>query len=210
MGGDGTERNAPNSLDSCTDGNSGVHLTDESVEQITISSVGEGPLQAGRNAKIEAVVHAWDSGAADTADFYYTADATNPSWNYIGSLSPGGGGIRTLSMQYELPSGNLQAVRVVNRYLGSLGEAGCSGGSFDDVDDLVFSVLDALEGPASLMENNVPIKMKEVAPPKPVKIDCQSLKNNKDRCVDASPHCEWRSKNSGNGKSRGCFESKQK
>ena len=71
-------------------------------------------------------------------DLYYAADATAPSWTFLGTFDPPGGGAQTLSTTYVLPSGGLQAVRARFRYQGSAGA--CNTGSYDDHDDLVFAV----------------------------------------------------------------------
>lgn len=88
-------------------------------------------------AEIQATV--WAYGTSDTADFYYAADASNLTWVWAGYVAAGGDGLRTLSVQYQLPFDcNTQAVRVNFRFLG--GQSPCAGGKWDDVDDLVFSV----------------------------------------------------------------------
>ena len=68
-------------------------------------------------------------------DLYYAADANNPSWTFVATLSPAAGGSQTLSTSYTLPSGSLQAVRAVFRYQGSA--SSCGTGNYDDNDDLV-------------------------------------------------------------------------
>ncbi len=135
----GPEPNQPNTLDSCTDGTSGTYLSDESIEQLTVQhSDGVSNLTEGATVEIQARVHAWSDGSADTLDLYYTADADNPSWIYLGSQVPPAGGTQTLTQQYTLPAGGLQAVRANFRYQGNASP--CSGGNFDDTDDLVFAV----------------------------------------------------------------------
>jgi hypothetical protein len=139
------EPNPPNTLDACTDGPYGSYHGDESIDKITVSAVGGGQLQAGRLAEIEAKVWAWSDGSYDTADFYYTDDVSStPTWTLIGSLPAGGSGLRTLKIQYLLPESPVQAVRVNFRYFGS--QSSCSGGNWDDVDDLVFTVAPSTEG----------------------------------------------------------------
>ena len=54
------------------------------------------------------------------------------------SISATSGGAQTLSANYTLPSGSLQAVRARFRYQGSA--APCNNGNYDDADDLVFAV----------------------------------------------------------------------
>ena len=134
----GPESNQPNTLDACTDGTSGSYHSDESNDAIRVSTVDSSDLSEGDVVEIQATVWAWSTGSSDTADFYYAADANNPSWVYIASATPSGGGAQTLTAQYTLPAGSQQAVRVNFRYTGS--QSSCSGGSYDDADDLVFAV----------------------------------------------------------------------
>ena len=134
----GPESNQPNTLDACADGTSGTYHSDESNDRVVVSTVDGKDFTEGATVQIDATVWAWSTGSSDTADFYYAADANNPSWTYIGSESPSAGGAQTLSVQYTLPAGDLQAVRVNFRYSGSAGS--CTSGSYDDRDDLVFRV----------------------------------------------------------------------
>jgi len=142
-----SETNYPNTLDGCADGNDGTYHGDESIDMITVSAVDGGLLQAGDMAEIEAKVWAYNDGDGDTADFYYTADVnSNPNWILIDSIKPLGGGIRALTVRYTLPASAVQAARVNFRWKGkqggtSDGSGSCSGGNYDDADDLVFSVV---------------------------------------------------------------------
>merc|ERR1719291_38042 len=52
------EQNGPNTLDTCTDGGSGSCGSDESIEDITITS-SSGKLSAGTKAKVKATIYAW-------------------------------------------------------------------------------------------------------------------------------------------------------
>jgi len=130
------EPNGPNTLDACKDGAAGTYHSDESVDSIKISTVGGGTIQPGATVKIEASVWAY-SATADFVDFFYATDATNPQWQLISTVSPSSSGAITVSTQYILGNGSLQAVRVVIRYNGAA--SSCPGGSYDDVDDLVFA-----------------------------------------------------------------------
>lgn len=193
--GNNIEPNPPNTLDSCTDGPYGSYHGDESIDKITVSAIG-GQLQAGGLAEVEAQVWAWSTGAYDTADFYYTDNVNSvPVWTLIGSLPAGGSGLRTLKLEYILPESPVQAVRVNFRYSGS--QSSCSGGSWDDVDDLVFSVGSSVAGD------------KETRKPKPVPdlMPMQSshcaLIGDRKRCDEASV-CKWQNAN-GFGGGKGCY-----
>jgi len=153
------ETNDPNTLDGCNDGAKGSYENDESIEDIKVSSIGgKGRLEMRGKAEIEATVFAYDDGSDDTADFYYAADANDLSWQFIASISPTGGKRQQLKVEYTLPDGDLQAVRVNFRYSGS--KSPCSGGSYDDADDLVFAVADV----ATLPPTNSPTDQSSKAP----------------------------------------------
>ncbi len=134
----GPESNQPNTLDGCADGTSGTYHSDESNDRIVISTLDSSNFTEGATVQVDATVWAWNDGSQDTLDLYYAADANSPVWNLITSIPAPGGGARTLSTTYTLPSGSLQAVRASFRYQGS--EASCSNGNWDDADDLVFAV----------------------------------------------------------------------
>ena len=134
----GPEQNQPNTLDTCTDGTSGSYQSDESNEAIAVRTLDGANLTEGATVEVEATVYAWSTGSSDTLDLYYAADATNPSWTLIGSIVPPAGGNQSLTAQYTLPTGTLQAIRANFRYQGT--QSPCSGGSYDDADDLVFAV----------------------------------------------------------------------
>eukprot|EP00569_Conticribra_weissflogii_P003759 CAMPEP_0171330948 /NCGR_PEP_ID=MMETSP0878-20121228/2361_1 /TAXON_ID=67004 /ORGANISM="Thalassiosira weissflogii, Strain CCMP1336" /LENGTH=1637 /DNA_ID=CAMNT_0011831367 /DNA_START=195 /DNA_END=5108 /DNA_ORIENTATION=+ len=139
-----SEENAPNTLDSCKDGASGTYHSDESIDRIVVKSGeidgtgSDAALTSHRRATIIASVFAFGTGTNDYADFYYTNNLENPSWTYIDTVSPAGGGVQELKVSYDLPQGKRQAVRVNFRYRGSISP--CSGGNYDDHDDLAFTV----------------------------------------------------------------------
>ena len=133
---------SPNTLGTCTDGNSGTYHSDESIDAIKVSSIDGGVLTAGKTAEIEATVYAYDP-AADFADFYYSTNPSNPTWTLIGTASPSGIGLQAIKMRYTLPSGGLQAVRVVFRWQGNASTSNpfqCPSSGYDDIDDVVFTV----------------------------------------------------------------------
>lgn len=118
----GPEQNSSNTLGGCIDGNAGTYNSDESLDKIVVRS-GElddpGPytdMVEGGNATIIATVFPYQSGANDYADFYYAANASNPSWKFIGTVQPKLSGFQELKISYTLPAGQNQAVRVNFRY----------------------------------------------------------------------------------------------
>jgi hypothetical protein len=70
-------------------------------------------MKEGDAVTIEATVFSYGTGAADTADFFYAKDASNPEWIWIKSIKPTQGGLNTLKASYILPGNSTnQAVRV--------------------------------------------------------------------------------------------------
>ncbi|KAL7531357.1 hypothetical protein ACHAXR_005312, partial [Thalassiosira sp. AJA248-18] len=185
-----SELHYPNTLDACTDGAEGVYHIDESVDMITVSSATGDLLEAGRMAEIEAKVWAYSQYTSDRVDFYYATDAYNPVWTLIASEIPEAAGVQTLKVQYQLQNGDLQAVRVIMRYgIAQPSSNGCSGGVYDDADDLVFAV-DAAD-PGNLVLSSIPDSVPTYIPPpiKPLEFHCESLSEK--RCMASSPFCTW-------------------
>jgi len=152
----GNEPNRPNTLNSCTDGNSGTYHSDESIDKIVVrrASGGVHDLTEGEVVTIEATVWCWSTGSSDRIDFYYASDASNPVWNQIGQrqVCPGGGS-QIVTATYTLPQGATQAVRVNLMYGSNVASAAkCVSGSWDDVDDLAITVKPnpAMQGAAAL------------------------------------------------------------
>jgi hypothetical protein len=135
----GPEPNQPNTINnSCPDGMSGSFHSDESLDRLKISSLDGMPFGPGKTVLIEATVWAWaGSPTSDHLDLYYAADANNPVWTLITTLTPTAAGQQTLSATYVLPGGSQQAVRGAFRFSGSASP--CTTGGFDDRDDLIFS-----------------------------------------------------------------------
>lgn len=135
----GPEANAPNTINnSCTDGTFGQYHFDESLDRLRVSTLDGTPMAPGKTVLIEATVFAYSAFSSDKLDLYHAADANNPAWTYLTTLTPAGGGTQVLSTTYTLPQGQLQAVRGNFRYLGST--SACSTGGYDDRDDLIFAV----------------------------------------------------------------------
>lgn len=139
----GAEPNQPNTINnSCSDGTSGSYHSDESSDRITVATTDGSPLAAGKSVRI--TVNVWAYSTADVLDLYSAADANNPNWVFLDTITPSGSGAQTLSTTFTLPTGGLQAIRANFRYQGSASP--CSSGSYDDHDDLIFAV--SSTGPA--------------------------------------------------------------
>jgi hypothetical protein len=132
----GNELNAPNTIDGCIDGDSGLYLQDESLDKIivrpgTINGTGGGDLlQAGKVATIIASVSAYSDGSQDYADFFFlsepSSDIYNATWTFIGTVQPSQPGQQDLILEYTLPFCDIQAVRVNYRHMGNAGS--CTNG----------------------------------------------------------------------------------
>jgi hypothetical protein len=135
----GAEPNQPNTINnSCADGTSGTFHSDESNDRVVVATTDGSAFAAGKTVKVSATVWAYSSFTSDALDLYYTANANSPSWVLIATIVPSAAGAQTLSANYTLPSGSLQAVRAQFRYLGSA--SSCTTGSYNDHDDLIFAV----------------------------------------------------------------------
>ncbi|WP_257449824.1 Ig-like domain-containing protein [Archangium lipolyticum] len=139
----GPELNAPNTLDECIDG-ARTESQAESVSRIRVSREDGTALAAGKRVRIDVdvVVDNSLSLAYDRLDLYAATDATHPSWTYITTLWPRVTGPQTLSTEYVLPAGNLQAVRAAFNLVNGPGACAESPteASFNDRDDLAFVV----------------------------------------------------------------------
>jgi bacterial leucyl aminopeptidase len=135
----GPEPNQPNTIqDGCADGTAGAFHVDESVDRLVVSTTDGTAFAPGKTVRIDATVWAWTTPSADALDLYYAANATSPTWTFIGTLAPAAAGEQTLSAAYTLPAGAIQAVRAQFRYQGAASP--CGSGSYHDRDDVVFAV----------------------------------------------------------------------
>jgi len=137
----GPEPHQPNTLfNSCADGQSGSFHFDESVDQITISTLDATNFAVGKDVRVDVRVWAYSPPDSDALDVYYASNANSPVWTLIDTVTPTVAGGQTLSLLYQVPGGGgaLHAVRAVYRYGGVTQP--CSDGDYDDHDDLVFAV----------------------------------------------------------------------
>ncbi len=134
----GPEPNAPNTINnSCADGNSGSYHSDESLDALKVATNDVTSLAAGKSVIITATAFCYDN--TDSLDLYYAANANSPSWVLIGTQACTTGGVtKIFASNYTLPAGSLQAIRGNFRFGGS--QSSCSTGSYDDHDDLIFTV----------------------------------------------------------------------
>jgi hypothetical protein len=135
----GSEPNQPNTINSaCADGTSGTFHSDESNDRLVVQTTDGSSMAAGKTVKVSATVWAYSSFTSDHLDLYYAANANSPTWTLIGTITPTAAGAQTLTANYTLPTGTLQAVRAQFRYQGSA--SSCTTGSYNDHDDIIFAV----------------------------------------------------------------------
>jgi leucyl aminopeptidase len=131
------ESHAPNTIAAaCKDGSSGTFHSDESIDRITVRSTDGAPLTAGHAAAVDVTVWAYRTFSADKVDVFVAADAANPTWSLVSTLTPNAAGAQTLSASFTVPSGGRPAVRAQIRYNGTA--TACASGGYNDRDDLVF------------------------------------------------------------------------
>jgi aqualysin 1 len=148
----GPEANAPNTLllpcpdrgtscvraPSCADAAAGTYHVDESLDALEVRTTDGGPFAAGKVVEVTARAWSYSSFGGDMLDLWFSPDVTAPEWTYLGTLPSAGAGDRTYTYRYTLPAGALQAIRGVFRHGGDA--VVCSGGAYDDHDDLAFAV----------------------------------------------------------------------
>ncbi|MFE8605597.1 Ig-like domain-containing protein [Archangium violaceum] len=138
-GRDATEANAPNTLDGCRDGSYySASVYKPSIERIRVSRPDGTNLAAGKRVRIDVDVQP-SAPAQETLSLYFTSDAAHPSWTLLTTLTPSGDAAQTLSAEYRLPSGSVQAVRAI--YRNSYDPTSCyNTSSGRDYDDLAFTL----------------------------------------------------------------------
>jgi hypothetical protein len=77
----GIERNAPNTLDGCADGDAGVYSEDPSVEYINVRSLSGATIKPESAVTVEAKVHCKD--ASDVIALFHSASASTPDWRLV-------------------------------------------------------------------------------------------------------------------------------
>jgi hypothetical protein len=135
----GPEPGSPNTINSsCSDGGSGTFHVDESNDALKVATNDASAMAAGKPVTVTAKVWAFSTPTSDFLDLYYAANANSPVWVLVATKQPVAAGAQTITFNYTLPAGGLQAVRARFRYTGAA--AACGSGNYDDHDDLVFPV----------------------------------------------------------------------
>ncbi|GMU07883.1 endopeptidase [Corallococcus caeni] len=140
----GVEPNQPNTLGAtCADGSTGTYHSDESIDRIVLKTVDQGTITPGKQLTVDVTV--WCYGTSDQLDLYYTTNTTTPAWTAISTAQACTAvGLKTFSFPVTVGSTTGQhAVRAQFRF-SSTPTSACVAGSYNDRDDLVFSVVSAV------------------------------------------------------------------
>jgi hypothetical protein len=140
------ERNYPNTInDSCADGNSGTS-NDGSVEKLVVKTLDRSTITPGKQVRLEVSVRC---GIGDRVDLYYATNAVSPSWSPLlvnQACTPTGAKLFTHTFNVADVAG-AHAIRAQVRNYGMASP--CTTGSYNDHDDLVFSVSSPVAGAAA-------------------------------------------------------------
>ncbi|PKP55753.1 MAG: hypothetical protein CVT89_07655, partial [Candidatus Altiarchaeales archaeon HGW-Altiarchaeales-2] len=149
-----SEPNHPNTIDNCRDGSSGTYLSDESIENITITDLNGTSFQPGDTVQVDIWVYCYSS--SDNLNFIYTSNIVTPLWVVKGSYNCPGSGFKNFSKKFVLDNVfGEHAIRGSLQYSGSPTRT-CGNGSYDDNDDLIISVGSTLSKGIIPMNNGTP------------------------------------------------------
>jgi hypothetical protein len=142
MGGT-SEPNNPNTVDSCIDGTSdGTYLTDENIENITITSLNGSSIEDGDTVRVDVWAYCYNN-ANDNLNLIYANDASSISWTIIDSVGtcPVNGGFYLFSSDFVLTgSSGDHVVRGIIQYNGDVTNTCGDVQTWSDTDDVVFRV----------------------------------------------------------------------
>lgn len=117
----GPEPNAPNTIDGCMDDSASVYPYDESINALSVSRRGGGPMVVGSVIKMRVEVQtAVDTSSrafpneSEKAYFYYASNATAANWELVAVKTRDPGiGVDIMIKYFPLEVGdNFQAIRV--------------------------------------------------------------------------------------------------
>ncbi|HZH74456.1 MAG TPA: S8 family serine peptidase, partial [Archangium sp.] len=130
----GPELHAPNTLGgTCADGTNRPDLPNPTLERLAIFRDDGGTLAEDKRVTVQATVRA--NSRSQLLDLYSAADASNPVWTHLTTLTPDGYRDQILTTSILLPKGvSMQALRGVFRSSGSA--QACNPGPSTDHDDL--------------------------------------------------------------------------
>ncbi len=94
------ELNAPNTIDGCEDGTKGTYLQDESIENITITSLNNSFFQIGDTIQVDIWVYC--SNTLGKLNFVYSNDADYPQWQVKDNTVCPAQGLQKLSTIFNL------------------------------------------------------------------------------------------------------------
>ncbi len=139
------EPNAPNTIDNCKDGTKGKYLLQESIENITITSLNNTFFGIGDTVKADIWVYC--ASTFNELNIVYANNADNIQWNVKRSLDCNSLGFEKLSTTFKLDNNvGSHAVRgVLDRGLSS--NTVCIESDYADTDDVVIYVKEQTSEP---------------------------------------------------------------
>jgi hypothetical protein len=161
----GPEPNQPNTIgEACADGINGTYHGDESLDRLGIYTLDGSKLAPGKRVRIEAKTWAYVESptVGDKLDLWLAADASNPSWTCLTTLVPTTWGPTMLTYDTDLPldGGPQMAIRGTLRWTGGPETClvACGTDSWDENDDLVFTVVPSNAAPSVEAGSNRTVK----------------------------------------------------
>jgi hypothetical protein len=142
------EPNSPNTIDSCTDGTYGTYQADESIENITVTSLNGSSFKTGDTVRVDITTYCW--GIQDNLNFVYsnaskTVGASAPlPWRVVNiQYCNGSRFFKTFSATFILDNKiGEHAIRGSFQYLGNINKT-CGIGGYDDNDDVIINVTES-------------------------------------------------------------------
>ncbi|WP_242393559.1 Ig-like domain-containing protein [Anaeromyxobacter oryzisoli] len=133
------EANPPSTLGgACGDGAGSAYHVTESIDSLRVEAY-QGALASNGTVQVSVRYWAYVGNEADQIDVWHAADARNPTWTLLRTITPAAAGAGEDVFDLTLPAGPLQVIRANFRFA-QPGPSTCSGGEVGDRDDLVFAV----------------------------------------------------------------------
>ena len=132
------EPNAPNTISDCHDGSFGDYLSDESIENITITDLNDSYFSPGDTVNVTVTAYCYN--ASDTVNIAYSNSTSSPFFIVVSSQSCPGSGLNTFSTEFTL--NNTEGEHAVRAMIGFVvtPSTWCASSNYADNDDVAFQV----------------------------------------------------------------------